>query len=429
MSSHSAIIGGSSAGRLLNCPASHRYIQALPPSADVPSEYAETGTAMHVAMASIMDWGAGHGELLADDFLGRARTLLGTQCHDRTLTQQHVDEMIEPALRALDTLRDIYPTDFEVSAVEARVRFPGVAGAFGTVDLIMQSDEYTLVVDWKFGQGVPVKAVTADEHGEIVNPQLLYYAAAAINTFPALFRKRKIIVAVIQPRAAEPLTHVEISRKEIRQFIEDVHIAVQAATDRNPPMSRGDWCRWAPCKTVCPLWTGPLLDLSALSPTPQQPPVADVTPYGEYLARAKALLDQAAIMKQTLDEQLHAYLSGGGLVPGWRLKPKAKQRQWIDEEIVRQELSYLGFGHDEIYQTKLQTFAAADAAARRHGVTIPDHLRVAPPTSETTVARTDDPAPVVEPVVLMEQFAQSLKQLKAKELWLQINGAADPDIS
>ena len=54
MSQHSAIVGGSTAGRLLNCPASLAAIRALPPTADQPSEYAEEGSAMHEVMYLLM---------------------------------------------------------------------------------------------------------------------------------------------------------------------------------------------------------------------------------------------------------------------------------------------------------------------------------------------------------------------------------------
>ena len=60
------------------------------------------------------------------------------------------------------------------------------------------------------------------------------------------------------------------------------------------------------------------------------------------------------------------------------------------------------------------TFAAADATAKRRGVKIPDHLRVAPATTETTVCATDDPAPVVDRAGAAIAFQQALKALTAK---------------
>jgi len=413
MSRHSAIVGGSTAGRLLNCPASLARIRALPPTADLPSEYADEGTAMHAVMDGLM-----RERLSGDpDMLACAQGVLGQRFYDRELTNDHLDTMIYPALEHLATLEQEFDTGgaFEVVGVEQRVVFPGVPGAFGTVDLILQNPRFTMLVDWKFGQGIGIKTVYSDGQGAIVNPQLLYYAAAALKTKPSLFAKRRIVVAIVQPRGLEPLTFTEVSRAELRNFVEDIHTAVLAAVDRDPPIAKGEHCRFAPCKVNCPLWTGPLLDLSMLDREPRTVPVSrDVTPYGEYLARAKALVDTAVQFKAELDSQMHAYLEHGGAIPGWRLKAKATRRQWADKADVMFALRDLGFKDHEIWrEAELVTFQQAEAIARRLGEKIPDELRVAPPPSGTTLATVDDPAPVVEPPsTLMEKFAASLRMLE-----------------
>jgi hypothetical protein len=418
MSKHSAIVGGSTAGRLLNCPASLAATRALPATADLPSEYAEEGTAMHAVMDELM-----RVRVDGDDALAPA-DYVGQLFHDRELTHEHLDTMVYPALEHLQTLEQEYDTGgaFKVAGVEQRVRFPGVPGAFGTVDLILQSDTHIMLVDWKFGQGVGVQTVYSDGEGAIVNPQLMYYAAAAFNTKPTLFRSaklngrtpRKIIVAIIQPRSVQPLTFTEVTRKELRNFVEDMHNAVLAAVDRNPPMRKGEHCRWAPCKVACPLWTGPLLDLAALQPVDREtaPPKHLVSNYALYLGYAKALLDAAVQLKGEVDAQMHAYLENGGAIPGWRLKDKATRRQWIDPDVVEETLGSLGFAEDEIWRRELVTFTQADNTAKRIGVKIPDELRVAPPPSGTTLATSDDPAPPVERVALIDKFTASLRLLQ-----------------
>jgi len=137
--------------------------------------------------------------------------------------------------------------------------------------------------------------------------------------------------------------------------------------------------------------------------------------YGDYLAKAKDLADLAAIFKKEVDEQLHAYLEDGGSVPGWKLKAKAKLRQWVDDETVDRELTRLGFDEDEIWEQKLVTFAKAEKSAKQLGVKIPDHLRVAPPSNETTVTRADDPAPPVNRALAIDQFRAALAHLKSQQ--------------
>jgi hypothetical protein len=414
MAHHSSLVGGSTAGRILNCPASWSATMALPPSANRASEFAEEGTAMHEVMTHLMTERL---KFFSDTqtriWTGAARALLGRKFYDRDLTQDHLDTMILPALEALADLEKQHGGGFRVLGVELNVVFPGIPGAYGTCDLILGNEQVVLHVDWKFGQGVGVKAVYRDEHGETVNAQLLFYTAGAMNVRKRMYTGNKtIVLAIIQPRSETPLTHVAISKKEVKWFIEDLQNAVIKAIERDPPRQKGEWCRFAPCKINCPLWTGPLLELAALMPVKRETTTDLSSPYGAYLAKAKALVETVAMLKKEVDEQMHSYLEAGGVIPGWRLKMKAKNRQWIDEDEVEQALHDLGFETNEIWRSQLVTFATADAAAKRLGVVIPDHLRVAPPSTETTLATTDDPAPVIDRAEAAAAVREALLQLK-----------------
>ena len=416
MSKHSAIVGGSTAGRLIECPGSFKAAQMLPPSADASSVYAEEGTAMHKVMDMLMRNRMEDHNVDAPDLYRMAEQNLGLQAHDRALTQEHLDTMVYPALDALEELEEIYGGGFQVAGVEVSVQFPNIPGAFGTCDLILVSSTHVIVCDWKFGQGVPVKALYSDEDGELLNAQLMYYLAGAMRTKHRLFVKRKLVIAIIQPRTSEPLTHTEVTRRDVAVFRQDLESAVLMAMDRDPPLKKGEHCRWCPAKIICPLWTAPMQGLAeAIGNQVAKPSPADIeqapTPYGEYLSKAKAFVDVLAMYTKEVNDQLHTYLEAGGKVPGWRLKDKVKQRQWIDQEVVESKLLELGFEWDEIVQEKLVTFQSADATAKRLGVKIPSELRVAPPSTETTIAPTNDPAPVVDRQLAQLEFSAALKKL------------------
>jgi hypothetical protein len=413
MSKHSAIVGGSTAGRLMECPGSFKATQLLPPSADASSEYAAEGTAMHAVMSMLME-----ARMNGHDPLGSAaiaEAMLGATAVDRALTREHLDTMILPALSALEELENAYGGGFEVAGVEVSVQFPNIPGAFGTCDLILVSSTHVIVCDWKFGQGVPVRALYTDEDGELLNAQLMYYLAGAMRTKHRLFVKRKLVIAIIQPRTSEPLTHTEVTRKDVAMFRQDLEAAVLAAMDRDPPLKKGEHCRWCPAKIACPLWTMPMLGLAeAIGDKVIRPDVAATlmpAAYGQYLAKAKAFVDVLAMYTKEVNDQLHSYLEAGGEVPGWRLKAKVKQRQWVAPEIVSRELLKLGFTADQIWADKLETFQSTDATAKRLGVKIPDELRVAPPSTETTIAPTNDPAPVVDRRLAQLEFSTALKKL------------------
>jgi hypothetical protein len=421
MAEHSSIVGGSTAERLLGCPASWSEIRKLPPAAVVASEYAEEGTFAHECMSRA---------LRIINFMDRIpmgglhpHYLVGMEVYDRVVTAAHLNELILPALAQLAQLERIYGGDFQFLTVEQTVQFPGIPHAFGTCDLIVKNDKHLVLVDWKFGRGVPVRATY--DHGdgtETVNPQLMFYAAAALNTpkikqWFAGVPGRNIVLAIIQPRTATPLTHTVVKRAELRRFVEDIHAVVSEAFSHAPRRTRGEHCRFAPCKVSCPLWTGPLLDLTALGVEKPAPATAEITPYAAYLAAAKRLLDAVELMRKDVDAQMHAYLSNGGAIPGWKLKAKAKQRKWIDPVEVEATLNALGFRESDIFTRELVTFAAAEATAKRLKVKIPEHLRQAPPATETTIAPTDDPAPAVEPrgAAAVEQFRQALRALTGPE--------------
>ena len=163
MAKHSSIVGGSNAGRLLNCPASYQAILALPPSTDVSSDYAEEGTFAHEVMDELMR--VRQQGIAPEQLPGVARSWVTREFYDRKLTYEHCDSMIIPALAHLEELESQYGGPFQVVGIEARVAFPGLPGAFGTVDLILQSPNYVLHVDWKFGSGVGVAAVYQRRRG------------------------------------------------------------------------------------------------------------------------------------------------------------------------------------------------------------------------------------------------------------------------
>jgi hypothetical protein len=92
-------VGGSTAGRLLACPASWQLTRTLPPSSDVASPYAEEGTFVHEVMATLLEYVGT--DLIDPRALGLiAQRLIGTRIYDRELTRDHLDTLV-PALDCL----------------------------------------------------------------------------------------------------------------------------------------------------------------------------------------------------------------------------------------------------------------------------------------------------------------------------------------
>ena len=223
---HSNIVGGSTAKRVINCPGSVALVQKMPPKPS--SEHADRGTLLH--------------NVIAEHLEGKPFTL-GLKYNDQVLTQELVDEKLLPALRALD---DVDPTQNMVYEVETRVGFGDLLpGVFGSTDLIGRVGDRAVVLDWKFGDGVVVDAVE--------NPQLMFYAAAAMRTEEAKWAfdgATEIELIIVQP----PMVRRWVTTKErIAAFELELVSAVKQAQMPNAKLSSGDHCRWCNAKSICPV--------------------------------------------------------------------------------------------------------------------------------------------------------------------------------
>jgi hypothetical protein len=130
--------GGSVAARVLCCPASVGLVAKVPEHLRRPSAYAERGTACHAAMVPLIDE--------TEDL----ESLVGKTFSGYTITQDDAENALRPAYAYIEPLLDAPGAEFYL---ERRVLFPTVAGAFGTVDLLIRIGSTVHVIDFKFGTG------------------------------------------------------------------------------------------------------------------------------------------------------------------------------------------------------------------------------------------------------------------------------------
>src|SRR5262249_30055951 len=187
--------GGSVAARVLRCPASVRLVEKVPAHLRRASVYAERGTALHAAMV-----------LLLDDEPPSFASLVGRTFGSYTLTSDDVELALRPAYAYVDALLDAPGAEFYL---ERRITLPTVAGAFGTADLLVRIGRTIHVIDVKFGAGVRVLVLTPDGDEDIINTQVLFYAAAARYSLPAFFAGvEDIVLTIVQPMSIEPDTEM-----------------------------------------------------------------------------------------------------------------------------------------------------------------------------------------------------------------------------
>jgi hypothetical protein len=363
---HSSV-GGSSAKRIMECPGSMLLCERYPSKS---SEYAEEGTAGHEAIDLILQ-----GKTKDD------RDVIGLTFNGIVITEEFYDEAIAPALQIFDDLdKELGGIDFYN---EQRVVFPGIDGAFGTVDIVGKARDRTVVLDWKLGAGVPVQAES--------NAQLMYYAYAAAHTKPTdqfFDRDRPIEMFIVSPRSreGEPMTRWMTSYLQLDAFAIDLKHAVDKAFEPDAPFKLGPHCQFCSGKIGCPLYNNLATETLALSPDELAEQLAERLPY------ADAMIDLGKRMK----DMAHALLEQGQPVRGWKLVNGRQTRSWVDEEKTLRYFSKIGLPAVERHVKKIVSPAQAEAALKK--AKLPAELPKAlvdSRASGTTLAPESDKRPAV----------------------------------
>jgi len=372
---HSNIVGGSTAKRVINCPGSVALVAKMPPKPS--SKYADEGTLLHNVIAEIVM--EGH----------PPEHYLGTKYEDQTLTQELIDDKLKPALAALDQIDP--KQEMEIEA-ETRVSFGDLLpGVFGSTDLIGRIGTRAVVLDWKFGDGV---AVEVEE-----NPQLMFYAAAAMRTPAAQWAfdgATEIEMVIVQPPAVKRWV---TTPERIAAFELQLVQAVKASEKPNAKLEVGDHCRWCAAKPVCPQMTG-AVDRALQT----QLQAIDTQMLGGYLANAD-MLEQWITDLRAL---AFAMLESGTPVPGYKLVAKRATRSWTDETKAKAEL-LKSLPESEVVEVSVISPAKAEKALKKRKIGLPDDLVVAI-SSGNTLASADDPRPEV--ILLGKQLTAALSKLQ-----------------
>ena len=321
-----SVFGGSVAARVLRCPASVDLTQKVPAYLRKTSAYADRGTALHAAITLLLD----DNELLSFD------SLVGRTIGSYTLTDDDIECALRPVFAYVDALLTSPGAEFYL---ERRVVFPYIANTFGTADLIVRIGRTIHVIDLKFGVGVRVLALTPDGDGDedIINTQLLFYAAAARHSLPEFFAGvESVVLTILQPVSidldAEMVSSVTVTHAELDEFVTVYRAACEQALSDAPRLQSGSWCRFCPARPICPAHTGPLLDLAQFAaPTPPRAPV-DKDAYLQALAAGLDLVDAIKDIRTALHDQAKHALELGDSVPGYALTAGRAERHLARRE-------------------------------------------------------------------------------------------------
>lgn len=347
---HSTIVGGSTAKRVIACPASIELVAKMPPKPS--SKYADEGTLLHDAISQILDCKA------------TPESVIGMVYEGITLTQELYDDKIAVALSALDEIDPDKQMEF---AVESSVNFGDLLpGVFGSADLLGRIGKKAIVLDWKFGNGVAVEA-TENEQG-------MFYAAAAMRTPDTqwVFEDvEEVEIIIVQP----PMVKRWVTTPErIKAFELELIAAVKGPRTR---MESGEHCRWCAAKPTCPKVTG-AVDRALKTALVR----LDADKVSEYLAQA----DQLESWIDAVRVLAYDMLENNVKVPGYKLVAKRGTRQWVNDQVAKDLLG------DKAYESKLISVAQAEKLIGKKN--FPSDVAVSV-SSGSTLAAESDPRPAV----------------------------------
>jgi hypothetical protein len=373
---HSNIVGGSTAKRVINCPGSVALVQKMPPKPS--SEHADRGTLLHNMMEEILTSG------------DAPESFIGARYNDQILTQDLIDEKIKPAMEALDAIDPDQTMEYEV---ETRVGFGDLLpGVFGSTDLIGRIGSRAIVLDWKFGDGVMVEVEE--------NPQLMFYAAAAMRTKEAAWAfegATEIEMVIVQP----PEVRRWVTTPErIAKFELELVQAVKQAMKPDAQLAVGDHCRWCAAKPICPKMTGAVDRALKLQLDSLEAPQISV-----YLKNADLLEDWIKDLRALALQMLES----GAKLPEYKLVAKRAIRSWSDEEKAKVALFAYGLTESEVMESSVVSPAKAEKALKKRKLGLPEDLVVAI-SSGNTLASADDPRPEV--MLLGKQLSAALSKIQ-----------------
>ena len=199
-----------------------------------------------------------------------------------------------------------------------------VPEGYGTGDTTVIGGGLLEITDLKYGKGV---RVDAEE-----NPQLVLYAAGALNAFDLYYDIKRVKMTVIQPRLDHYSTW-EISVEELRTWIGNkISPKAQLAYKGEGEKQAGSWCKFCKVKALCRTLADHNLELAKHDF--RNPDLMDTAEVAEIYGQVPLLLDWA----KSLSDHLLKEALAGNPVPGYKLVEGRSNRRWTDEEKIREVL-------------------------------------------------------------------------------------------
>lgn len=332
-----ALLGASSAARWIACTPSARATEGLP---DQESTYAAEGTRAHEVCEKALRY------KLAKWEAGKPFDLLSDWAQQSMPT-----EMFNAANQYVSFLHDQWvgfscrPGIFIEQEVDVSRWVPG---GFGTCDCLMIGGGLLHIIDFKYGQGVPVSPVR--------NPQLMYYALGAYALFDGLESIDTVRMSIVQPRIQEEPETFEMPLADLLDWAREVlQPAAEMAWRGEGTFCPGEHCRFCKAHPACRGWQGKYGPLAGFEPLPQPATLTDEE-LGEWLQKVEGL----AAYARELEDYAQTALLDGRTLPGWKLVQGRSTRKWTDQDAAFRQMEADGIDEAMLYTRTPISLTAAE---------------------------------------------------------------------
>lgn len=372
-----ALLGASSAARWLACPASARATEGLP---DDETQYSAEGTRAHEVCEAhlrhcLKYWEAGR----VAPVLGESIRLDG-QPDDPT-------EMVRAANQYVRFIHELWvgfprrPSVFIEQEVDVSEWVPG---GFGTCDCLLIGGGLLHIVDFKYGQGVPVSPVH--------NPQLMYYALGAYELFRETDEIEMVRMSIVQPRMQEEPQTWELPLADLLSWAREVLApAAHMAWRGEGEFRTGPHCRFCKAHPNCRAWSDKYGPLAGFEPYPEPATLSDEE-LGEWLQKLEGL----AAYARDLEEYAQQALLEGRTLPGWKLVQGRSTRKWTDQDAAFRQMQADGIDEAMLYTRTPITLTVAEKmiGKKRFAETMSAFITRAPGAPK--LAQASDPRPAYD---------------------------------
>lgn len=402
MSTH-AVFSPSSAHRWMACPGS---IAANEGIEDKGSAAAFEGTVAHDIAERALTQGLPVSTFVGLEFLDEDTLTMVTVTEEMAAFVQRYVDFVESEYAKLPDPRFL--------GVECKLPLHFLTGepdSSGTADAVLMDSTTLHVVDLKFGRGERVDAVG--------NPQLLIYAAAALEEYGVLFDNiRAIKVTIHQPRLGHVDT-AEYSTEHLESFLRDVRVAVENAETSNPPRHAGEkQCRWCRAKATCPEFQAAVAAEVGFDPADPSE-FDDVSAVAEkpddVLGKSMQAVPLVEMWCKAVRAETERRLLAGTPVAGFKLvQGKRGNRAWADAKDAEQMLKSFRLKVEEMYDLKLISPTKAESLLKTEHIGPRQWKKltelITQSDGQPSVAPEADPRPALSLTGAAEDFSDLTKE-------------------